>query len=217
MIDRSWPLPASSTMSPGRAALEGGLDGGPAIGDDQEVVVAPPAGGFGAAGDRVEDRLAVLAARVLVGHDHDPGALAGDPAHQRALGRVALAGRAEDGDRVPHPATPPIGARRSSTVRSDAGLWAKSTMTPNGWPSSIRSIRPGTTGDAGEAVADGRRVEPDRLAEGDDRKGVVDVEPADEPEVDGGARPTARRRRSAGGAASSSTRVARTSAAGSVP
>ena len=39
--------------------------------------------------------------------------------------------------------------------------------------------------DRGEAVADGRRIEADRLAEGDDREGVVDVEPADEPEVDG--------------------------------
>ena len=51
-------------------------------------------------------------------------------------------------------------------------------MTPNGWPSSTRSIRPGTTATAAEAVADGRRVEPDRLAERDDRQGVVDVEPA---------------------------------------
>ena len=56
-------------------------------------------------------------------------------------------------------------------------------MTPNGWPSSTRSIRPGTTGTLGEAVADGRRVEPDRLAERDDREGVVDVEAPDEPEV----------------------------------
>ena len=58
-------------------------------------------------------------------------------------------------------------------------------MTPNGWPSSIRSIRPGTTGTRGEALADGRRVEADRLAEGDDRQRVVDVEPPDQLEVDG--------------------------------
>ena len=54
-------------------ALEGRLDGGPAVGDDQQIVVAAAAGGLGAAGDRVEDDLAVLAARVLVGQRRRSG------------------------------------------------------------------------------------------------------------------------------------------------
>ena len=52
--------------------------------------------------------------------------------------------------------------------------------------------------DRREAVADGRRVEPDRLAEGDDRQRVVDVEPAGEPELERSRRPTGRRRRCGG-------------------
>ena len=83
--------------------LEGGLDGRAAVGDEQQVVAAPAAGGLGPAGDGVEDRLAVLATRILVGDDDQPAALPGDPAHQRSLGRVALAGRPEDRDQ---PAAP---------------------------------------------------------------------------------------------------------------
>ena len=130
----------------GPGALEGRLDGRAAVGDDQQVVVAPPAGRLGAARDLVEDRLAVLAARVLVGDDHEPGTLAGDPAHQRALGRVALAGRPEDGDQSRRRREAASGASRSSTVWSEAGLWAKSTMTPNGWPARPAPSGPGTTG-----------------------------------------------------------------------
>ena len=44
----------------------------------------------------------------------------------------------------------------------------------------------GHEGHARQALPDRRRVEPDRLAERDDRQGVVDVEPPDELEVHGG-------------------------------
>ena len=44
----------------------------------------------------------------------------------------------------PPPRAAAVGVSRSSTVRRDAGLWAKSMTTPNGWPASTRSIRPGT-------------------------------------------------------------------------
>ena len=70
---RSWPLPASRTTSPGRARSKRGLDGRAAVGDEQQVVAAPLAGGLGAARDLVEDRLPVLAARILVRHDDEPG------------------------------------------------------------------------------------------------------------------------------------------------
>ena len=78
-------------------------------------------------------------------------------------------------------------------------------------------MRPGTPSTGGEAVADGRRVEAQRLAEGDDRQRVVHVEPAGQPKLerafapDGAAYATRSRR------ASSSIEVARTWAAASVP
>ena len=107
-------------MSPGRARSKRRLDGRPAVGDEQQVVAAALAGGLGAARDLVEDRVAVLAARVLVGDDDEPAALAGDPAHQRPLGRVALAGRPEDRDQ-------PAAARRRDRARAGR---ARSGATP---------------------------------------------------------------------------------------
>ena len=47
MIERSWPLPASRTMSPGRAASNAAAIASPPVGDEQQVVAASPAGGLG--------------------------------------------------------------------------------------------------------------------------------------------------------------------------
>ena len=74
--------------------------------------------------DRLEDRVAVLAARVLVGHDDQPAALAGDPAHQRPLGRVPLAGRAEDRDQPAAAGRRDRREQRRGRPASEAGLWA---------------------------------------------------------------------------------------------
>src|SRR5918994_1535420 len=69
-------------------------------GDPTHPGAWPPAArgprGLGAPGDLVVDRVAVLATRVLVGHDDDARALAGDAPHERAFGRVPLPGRPED-------------------------------------------------------------------------------------------------------------------------
>ena len=65
------------------------------VGDQQEVVAATLAGRLRAAGDLIEDRLAVLAAGVLVGRDHEAGSLGGDPAHHRPLLDVPLPRRPE--------------------------------------------------------------------------------------------------------------------------
>ena len=92
----------------GASGLERGLDRRASIGDELEVVAALAAGGLRAAGDLVEDGLAVLAARILVGDDHQPGTLAGDATHHGALGRVALPGRPEHDD---EPAAARGGAR----------------------------------------------------------------------------------------------------------
>ena len=85
MIDCSWPLPASRTMSPGRARSKAASIAARRSAMTSRSWSAAPAGGLGAARDLVEDRVAVLAARVLVGHDDERGALARDPAHHRAL------------------------------------------------------------------------------------------------------------------------------------
>ena len=164
-------------------ALDGRLDGGPAVGDDQQVVVAPLAGGLRATRDLVEDRVAVLAARVLVGDDDDPGSLAGDPAHQRALGRVPLAGRAEDGDQSP------TGRRRQRRQEVEDGLERRRAVGEvDDDAERLAELDPlhppGHDADRGEAGADRGRVEADRLAERHDRERVVDVEPADEAEID---------------------------------
>ena len=90
-------------------------------------------------------------------------------------------------------------------------------MTPNGWPASMRSMRPGTPGTAFEARPDRGRVQAQALAQRDDRERVVDVEAAGEPQLERARRRTGPRTGSGGGCASSSTPVARTSAAGSVP
>ena len=102
---------------PGR--LERGGDRGAPVGDELQVLAAPLAGGLGAARDLVEDRLAVLAARVLVGDDDEAGALPGDAAHLRPLRRVALAGRAEHRDE------PAATCRRGRREQVEDGLAAR--------------------------------------------------------------------------------------------
>ena len=56
--------------------------------------------------------------------------------------------------------------------------------TPNGWPASTRSIRPGTPSTDSRPARTAAGFEPERLAERDDREGVVDVEPAGETELE---------------------------------
>ena len=150
MIERSWPLPASSTMSPGRARSNAASMAARRSAMSSRSWSRRLPAASAPARDRVEDRVAVLAARVLVGDDHEPGALARDPAHQRPLGRVALAGRAEDRDEPAAARAAASGASRSSTVWSEAGLWAKSTMTPNGWP-SVDALHPARARPASDA------------------------------------------------------------------
>jgi len=56
------------------------------------------AGGLRTGGDLAEDRVAILAARVLVGQDDETAPLAGHATHERTLRRVPFPSRAEDGD-----------------------------------------------------------------------------------------------------------------------
>ena len=177
----------------GPGALEGRLDRRAPVGDEQQVVVAPPAGRLRAARDRVEDRLAVLAARILVGDDDEPAALAGDPAHQRALGRVALPGRAEDRDHARRRAAAASGAEQVEDGLERGRAVGEVDDDPERL-AELDALHPTRARPATDArpVADGGRVEPERLAEGDDRERVVDVEPAGEAQVDASPRPIGR-------------------------
>src|SRR5829696_5335634 len=147
--------------------LDGRLDGVASIGDDEQVVAASLAGRFGPARDVIEDRLAMLAARVLVGDDDDPGTLAGDPAHLGALGRISLTRRPEDRDHSP---TTRRGQRREEVedglqrgravreIDDDAERLAEvDALHP---PRDDRQRR--------EALADGGGIEPGSLAERND-------------------------------------------------
>ncbi len=178
-------LPGEQHDVAGAGTLDGRFDGFATVGDHEEVVTAALAGRLGATRDLVEDGLAVLAARVLVGDDHDPGTLAGDPAHQRALGRVALPGRAEDGDQSPAAR----GGQRREQVQ-DGLQRGRAVGEVDDDPERLAGLDPfhppGHDRDRGEALADGGRVEPDRLAERDDGERVVDVEPPDQAKVDRG-------------------------------
>ena len=136
------------------------------------------------------------------------------------IGRFALSRSPADPNttRSSPPRAAASGASRSSTFSSAAGLCAKSTITPNGWPRSTRSIRPATPVQQIEACPNGRRIELERLPEGHDAKGVVGVETAGELEVERS--PSQRRRRvdrRAAGGHPPRCGSARTSALGSVP
>ena len=169
-------------MSPGLRPLDGRPDGRPAVGDDEEVAVTTEPRPLRPAGDLVEDRLAVLAPRVLVGDDDEPAALGGQAAHDRPLRGVALARRPEHRD---EPAAASGGDRREEV--EDATERGRGVGVVDDDAERLAGVDPlHPAGDAGhrlEAPADRGRIEVPRLAEGDDRERVVDVEPAGEPEL----------------------------------
>ena len=70
-------------------------DRGAAVVDDPQVLALVAAALERAAGDLAVDRIGVLAARILVGHDHRIRQAGGDPPHLGALEDVALSRRAE--------------------------------------------------------------------------------------------------------------------------
>ena len=178
-------------MSPGRARSSAAAMAVPRSGDQQQVVVATLAGRFGAARDGIEDHVAVLVARVLVGHDHQAGPLARDPAHERALGRVTLAGRAEHRDQ------PAATGRRDRREQVEHGLErGRAVGVIDDDPERLAGLDPfhppRDRGEPFEPRSHGARIQPDGLAERDHREGVVDVEPSGQLQRQG---PAARGRR----------------------
>ena len=81
------------------------------------------AGGLRTARDLVEDRHRILAARVLVGRDDEPTALAGDPAHHARFPRSRSPADPKTA-MSPPPRAAATGARIDSTFSSEAGLCA---------------------------------------------------------------------------------------------
>ena len=90
----SWPLPATTTTSPGRASSTARAIAVAAVRERLDLgVAARPAG---AGQDLGDDRAGVLRARVVGGDDDVVGQRRGGGAHERALGPVAVAAGAED-------------------------------------------------------------------------------------------------------------------------
>ena len=200
----------------GPRPLERGLDRRPAVRDREDVHAPVAARALRAAHDLVDDRVAVLAARILVGRHDEPAPLARDPAHLAALRGVALAARAEHGDQR---ATPGRGDRREQV--EDAGERRRRVGVVDDHRERLALVDPlHPARDALHGLEpgpDGGRVQAEAVAQGDDRERVVDVEPAGEPELDRGlAGRRARSRREAGGRPPRCA-SARTSAAASWP
>ncbi len=127
----SWPLPAITTTSPGRASADAARS--PRAGRRS---TRPSPLGRRRPGHAVEDlgddRCGVLRARVVGGHDRDVGEPRRDLAHQRALAAVAVAAGAEHADHAAPAAAAPRGAEEiatssraaASTFSSESGVWA---------------------------------------------------------------------------------------------
>ena len=82
-----------TTTSPGAGEADRVVDRLAAV-DDSRAPPSRPA----PVGDRGDDRLRILAARVVGGDDDDVGVPRGRRAHQRALAAVAVAAGADDDD-----------------------------------------------------------------------------------------------------------------------
>jgi hypothetical protein len=146
--------------------------------------VAPPlAGRLGASRDLVENHLAVLAPRILVGDDDEPRPLTGDTAHHRPLVGVALPGRAEHRDQA---ATTSGGSRGKDVEdRGERGRTVGVVDHDPEWLTRVDPLHPpGNPFDRLEAGPDRGRIELEAFAERDDRKRVVDVEATSQPETE---------------------------------
>ena len=89
----SWPLPAITTTSPSPAASTARAMAAAPVGLDLLPAVH-------AREDLLDDRVGLLAARIVGRDDDAVGEAADDLAHQRPLGAVAVAAAAEDADQA---------------------------------------------------------------------------------------------------------------------
>ncbi len=137
-IDCSWPLPQMSTMSPGRASPSANQIARPRSATRQKVWPSTPP--------------AAAAAPAIMARMSSSDSVRGSSAVRmvRSAARAAMSAisRRLATSRLPAlPKTvmtrPRAIPRAAAMARSSAlGVWAKSTTTRNGWPRSMRSMRP---------------------------------------------------------------------------
>ena len=179
----SWPLPATTSTSPGPSAFQRRRS--IACRAVADLVRARAGGEHGGA-----DRRRVLAARIVVGDDRDVGERARDRAHQRPLAAIAVAAGAE------HHVQPPVVCGRSArqqplqrvgrvrVVDIDRGA-----IRPAAPPVPSARARP-----SGAAAGRARRRCPVTLGERRGHQRVVGLEPARQRQLDTRCSPPACRR-----------------------
>ena len=161
MIERSWPFPASSTMSPGRAFERGG--DGRATGDELQVLATPLAGDSSGRSRRGSHRSSPRGSSSVTTTSR-----VRSPAIRPICGRfagVSLAGRAELRSARRSAASASIRGRPGARP----GLEREVDYDAERLTHVDHSIAAGTL-DRGEARADSDRVQGKHLAERDDRE-----------------------------------------------
>ncbi len=178
----SWPLPASRTTSPGRAAADRHPDGRRPVGLDDDLGRARHAGthlammAAGSSERGLSEVRTTTSARV-----------GGDRTHLRALARVAVAAAAEQAH---HPARRrPAPARRGAPRRGRPGCGRSRPPRPPGRRRPTTSIRPGTTRGGIQAGDDVVLVDAQGGGHGGRHQGVVHVEATRQGQVDHAAPP----------------------------
>ena len=174
----SWPLPATTTTSPGRAAATAA----PMAARRSRTASTERPGGH-ARQDVVDDGLRLLGARVVGGDDRAVGEPGGDLAHDRALGAVAVAAAAEDDREAP--VVRRQLARRSQGLVEGVGLVGVVDQDGERLAGVDELEPPRHRRHAGEAQGDLGRRQAGHHGRGGRAEGVADVETAGERQGDG--------------------------------
>ena len=167
-------MPAISTTSPSRASSIARAIAARAVGLDLDVA-------DGAGDDLVDDRLRILAARVVGGDDRDVGELGREPPHQRPLAAVAVAAGADDAD---HAAARCELARGAQDVLERARLVGVVDDHRERLPLVDRLEAPGHAAHRLEPARDRVVVDAEQPRSGERAERVLDVEAAAQLDVD---------------------------------
>ena len=134
--------------------FEGRDDGLAAIRDTEQVVAMALSRGLRAGADLFENRLAVLAAGILVGYDDNAATFPGDAAHHRPLLDIPLPRRAEDGDEAA--STHPCQRRELIEHRLQRGRRMGVVDDDAEWLAAVDTVHPaGNAPKAGQARPNG--------------------------------------------------------------
>ena len=155
----------------------------------------------------VDDRERILAARVVGGDDHAVGEARGDRAHQRALGRVAVAAGAEHDREAPaarcaRPAAAPAAPSRARPA-------CARSRPPPAARSPTACMRPGTGGSVASSARASANGMPMREQAAEHAERIRDIEAPDLAERRRGAGPSSIRSSSSVGHALGGEKLAR--------